>query len=260
MRSNDSYYAMDNYCSHRGASLSLGKINNNNNNIVCPYHAYEFNNKGVLCKIPGLIFSNTNVHNQNTYEVIEKNNWVYLNTINKIFYNASKINIYQEPESFDKDFKSIFLNLNFNTYGRLVSENSLDIMHIGFVHTFGNSKNPAPLYEKPPYLVGDYPNHYKSEYHYESGDKSLARKFFGIEKLVVENEFVLPHTTIARVIFGDLINTVITSTQPINDTNSNLYVKVYRNFWTENDNIFFGKIISAIKKTKILVNYFMKIS
>jgi len=244
MRSNDSYYAMDNYCSHRGASLSLGKINNNN--IVCPYHAYEFNNKGVLCKIPGLIFSNTNVHNQNTYEVIEKNNWVYLNTINKIFYNASKINIYQEPESFDKDFKSIFLNLNFNTYGRLVSENSLDIMHIGFVHTFGNSKNPAPLYEKPPYLVGDYPNHYKSEYHYESGDKSLARKFFGIEKLVVENEFVLPHTTIARVIFGDLINTVITSTQPINDTNSNLYVKVYRNFWTENDNIFFGKIINYI--------------
>lgn len=243
-KNNGKYYAMDNYCSHRGASLSLGQIINGC--VVCPYHGYEFDNNGVLCKIPGLMFTNTNVHNQKTYEIVEKNNWIYLNTINKIFYNTSKIDIYQEPEAFDKNFRSILINLNFNTYGRLVSENSLDIMHIGFVHTFGNRKNPAPLYEKPPYLVGDYPNHYKSEYHYESGEKSLARNFFGIKQLIVENEFILPHTTIARVIFGNLRSTVITCTHPINNTNSNLFVKVYRNFWTDNDNIFFGKIINYI--------------
>ena len=243
-KNKDNYYAMDNYCSHRGASLSLGEIINGC--VVCPYHGYEFNNKGILCKIPGLIFANSNAHNQNIYEVVEKNNWIYLNTVNKIFYNTSQINIYQEPETFDNTFKNILINLNFNTYARLVSENSLDIMHIGFVHSFGNRKNPAPLYERPPYLVGDYPYHYKSEYHYESGEKSLARNFFGIKYLIVENEFILPHTTIARVIFGNLTSTVITCTQPINNTNSNLFVKVYRNFWTDKDNIFFGKIINYI--------------
>jgi phenylpropionate dioxygenase-like ring-hydroxylating dioxygenase large terminal subunit len=161
-KNNNIYYGMDNYCSHRGASLALGKIVDNN--VVCPYHGYQFNNNGKLCKIPGLNFVNTNVHNQNTYEVVEKNGWVYLNTINKLFYNTSKINIFEEPESFNKKFRSIFINTNFNTYGRLVSENSLDVMHIGFVHTFGNAEHPAPLFEKPPYLVGDYPNHYKSQY------------------------------------------------------------------------------------------------
>lgn len=241
-KNNDQYYAMDNYCSHRGASLALGKIVDNN--IICPYHGYQFNNQGKLCKIPGLNFVNTNVHNQNSYEVVEKNGWIYLNTINKLFYNTSKINIYEEPESFSKKFRSIFINMNFNTYGRLVSENSLDVMHIGFVHTFGNAEHPAPIIEKPPYLVGDYPNHYKSIYYYESGKDSMAKKLFGIKNLIIENEFILPHTTIARVIFGNLTSTVITSTLPLNNTNSNLFVKTYRNFWTVNDNLFFGNIIN----------------
>jgi len=241
-KNNDNYYAMDNYCNHRGASLSLGQIINDY--VVCPYHGYEFDNNGILCKIPGLNFTNSNVHNQNTYKVVEKNNLIYLNTINKIFYNTSQINIYQEPESMDENFRSIFLNLNFNTYGRLVSENSLDIMHIGFVHTFGNSKNPAPLYEKPPYLVGDYPNHYKSEYYYESGENSMARQIFRIDKLIVENEFILPHTTIARIIFGNRTSTVITNTLPLNNTSSDLFVKVYRNFWIDDNNSILGKIIN----------------
>jgi phenylpropionate dioxygenase-like ring-hydroxylating dioxygenase large terminal subunit len=241
-KNNSNYFAMDNYCSHRGASLALGKIVNNN--IICPYHGYQFNNQGKLCKIPGLNFINSNVHNQNNYEVVEKNGWVYLNTINKLFYNCSVINVFEEPESFNNNFRSIFINTKFNTYGRLVSENSLDVMHIGFVHTFGNSKNPSPLYEKGPYLVGDYPYHYKSEYTYEAGEDSMARKLFGIEKLVIENEFILPHTTIARVIFGNMTSTVITSTLPYNETTSHLFVKTYRNFWNNNNNSLFGIIIN----------------
>jgi phenylpropionate dioxygenase-like ring-hydroxylating dioxygenase large terminal subunit len=239
-KNNSNYFAMDNYCSHRGASLSLGKIIDNN--IICPYHGYQFNNQGKLCFVPGLNFKERDIYNQNSYDVIEKNGWIYLNTINKIFYNSTKIDVYQEPESLDNNFKSIFINLNFNTYGRLVSENSLDVMHIGFVHTFGNSENPSPLYEKGPYLVGDY--HYKSEYYYESGKDSMAKKVFGINNLLIENEFILPHTTIARVIFGNMTSTVITSTLPYNDTTSHLFVKTYRNFWNNNDNSLFGIIIN----------------
>jgi phenylpropionate dioxygenase-like ring-hydroxylating dioxygenase large terminal subunit len=241
---NTDYYAMDNYCSHKGASLAIGKINKDNN-IICPYHGYEFNINGTLCKVPGLNFCNTPIHNQNTYNIIEKNGWVYLNTINNIFYTPNKIDIYEEPEANDSKFRSILVNTDFITYGRIVSENSLDVMHIGFVHTFGNRKNPAPITEKPPYLVNDYAYHYKTEYYYEAGEKSIAKKIFNISYLLIENEFILPHTTIARVIFGNFTSTIITNALPINNTHSHLYVKTYRNFWIDNKK-FLGNIIESI--------------
>jgi phenylpropionate dioxygenase-like ring-hydroxylating dioxygenase large terminal subunit len=248
-KNNTNYYAMDNYCSHRGASLVHGKIVNGN--IMCPYHGYEFNHKGILCNVPGLNFINSPIQNQNTYHILEKNGWVYLNTINNLFYQPSEINIFEEPEEYNTSFSNIFINTTFNTYARIVSENSLDVMHIGFVHTFGNRQNPSPLSEKPPYAVNDYGYHYKTEYEYEAGDNSLAKKIFGINKLFIENEFILPHTTIARVIFGNLTSTIITNALPINNTHSHLFVKTYRNFWNTNNTLFesiinyFGNIASS---------------
>ena len=248
-RNNTNYYAMDNYCSHRGASLVQGKIVNGH--IMCPYHGYEFNNNGILCNVPGLNFINSPVQNQNTYQIVEKNGWVYLNTINNLFYQPDKINIFEEPEAHNTNFSNILINSTFNTYARIVSENSLDVMHIGFVHTFGNSHNPSPLSEKPPYALNDYGYHYKTEYEYEAGDNSLAKKIFGVNKLYIENEFILPHTTIARVIFGNMTSTIITNALPINNTHSHLFVKTYRNFWNNNNNAldnfinYFGNIASS---------------
>ena len=59
----------------------------------------------------------------------------------------------------------------------------------------------------------------------------MAKKLFGFKDLKIENEFVLPHTTIARVIFGDYVSTVMTFALPINENKSRLFVKTYRNFW-----------------------------
>jgi len=39
-------------CIHRGAALSLGEVRNNC--LVCPYHAWEFNEEGTCVKIPQL--------------------------------------------------------------------------------------------------------------------------------------------------------------------------------------------------------------
>jgi hypothetical protein len=47
----------------------------------------------------------------------------------------------------------------------------------------------------------------------------------------VENEFILPHTTIARILFGDYVSTVVTFALPVGDNKSKLFVKTYRNFW-----------------------------
>lgn len=229
---NGEFNALDDICSHKSASLAGGKVCNNH--IVCPYHGYEFDENGKLDKVPGISFQPSQIYDVSKFAVIEKNGWVYLNTYSDIAKIDNSTgspfieNIFTEPEVVRND-SVVFLNMDFKCYSRILSENSLDIMHIGFVHTFGNTKNPAPIEEHPPKLIG--PNHYKTSYIYEAGDSSFAKKIFGVKTLRVENEFILPHTTIARVIFGDFISTVITFALPISEKKSKLFVKTYRNFW-----------------------------
>jgi hypothetical protein len=226
--SDNTLVGLDDVCSHKGASLSKGKICNNN--VVCPYHGYEFNGNGTLTKVPGICFHPSPIYDIPKYQVVEKNGWVYLNT----YFNTNKTdepfkeNIFVEEEVARND-SAVFLKMDFNCYSRILSENSLDVMHIGFVHSFGNTKNPRPIEVHPPRLVG--PHHYKTSYLYESGEESMARKVFGSKELRIENEFILPHTTVARVIFNEYISTVITFALPISENKSRLYVKTYRNFW-----------------------------
>jgi len=221
------YNCLDDVCSHKGASLSGGKIHNNC--AVCPYHGYEFNSNGTLVKVPGLNFHSSPIYDVSKYSIIEKNGWVYLNTMQTNISNPEmQINIFEEEE-FAKNFSVVHLNMDFNCYSRILSENSLDVMHIGFVHTFGNKEHPAPTYENPPKLVSPY--HYKTSYEYEAGKDSMVKKVFNINTLKIENEFILPHTTVARVIFGDYVSTVITFALPLSENKSRLFVKTYRNFW-----------------------------
>jgi len=229
------FTALDDACTHKGAALSAGKVCSGN--IVCPYHGYEFDNNGTLVKVPGICFRPSPVYNLNKYNIVEKNGWIYMNTMSQVEQLALKeenssfcpaADIYVEPE-IAKGCSVVHLDMEYNCYSRVLSENSLDIMHIAFVHTFGNAKRPEPVREIPPVQVG--PNHYRSTYFYEAGEESVARKVFGVKELVIENEFILPHTTIARVIFGNYVSTVMTFALPIGPDKSRLFVKTYRNFW-----------------------------
>lgn len=230
---NGTFYAVDDICSHRGVSLSTGKICDKQ--IVCPYHAFAFDGNGVLQKVPGLNFTSSPVYNLERFSVIEKNGWIYLNTapIPTGFDNGLleqlNSNIFLEPEATDRTMDVVLLNMEFNTCPRLVSENSLDVMHIGYVHTFGNSDNPAPTYEFPPRKIGLF--HFRTSYGYISGSNSMVKKLFKLDTIDIENEFILPHTTVARIKFGEgLTNTVITAACPISANKTRLFVKTYRNF------------------------------
>jgi phenylpropionate dioxygenase-like ring-hydroxylating dioxygenase large terminal subunit len=230
------YSALDDVCSHKGASLAGGYLQNGS--VVCPYHGYEFDANGTLQKVPGICFQPSPVQNLAKFDVVEKNGWVYLNTFSDLVPEESRDtmqeNIFVEEEVLNKGdahdpFSVVYLDMDFNCYSRILSENSLDVMHIGFVHTFGNRKNPAPTEIYPPRLEG--PHHFKTSYMYEAGEKSLARKIFKVKDLIIENEFILPHTTVARVIFGQYVSTVITFALPVSENKSKLFVKTYRNFW-----------------------------
>ena len=246
---NNSYVAIDNVCNHRGASLALGKISNGN--ILCPYHGYEFNENGTLVFIPGICFKQNKKYDLSKYRVIEKHGWIYLNIMedkNNIFIE----NIFVEPEA-NNYFIVNFINMFFNCYSRILSENSLDVMHISFVHSFGNKDKPNPEILLEPTLIS--PFHYKTSYSYKAGNNSIAKKIYGFDNITIENEFILPQTTIARVIFGNFTNTVMTFALPINEKKSKFFVKTYRNYWNNSFGNFFthNTMINTIFEDKSIV-------
>jgi hypothetical protein len=191
---------------------------------------------------------------------VEKHGWIYLNTyeipdfIEESELNELNNNIFIEPEATNQNMSTVFINQIFHTYPRVVSENSLDIMHIAFVHTFGNRAKPAPSYENPPKEVSPY--HWKTSYVYESGVNSMVSKVFQIKKIDIENEFALPHTTVARVLFGDgFVNTIVTAACPVNEKETKLFVKSYRNFFCGPlfDNMFYQMMVDTLNQDKAVI-------
>lgn len=248
---NNRYSAVHNICPHRGASLSAGRIDSHTGCIVCPYHTFKFNNHGRLVQTPGSEKIRTNEKfilktDVPYFDVLEKGGWVFLKNEPKYEISMIENDIWIEPEAYDSSYRCVYLDKKFNVDSRTLTENSLDILHISEVHTFGNPKRPLPISD---HIEKINDEHYKIVYEYEAGDESLAKKVFGENTLIVENEFILPHYTIARVKFGLFVNTIVTSALPVNENESILYVKAYRNNFVSNTFWLWNELFDTITKS-----------
>jgi phenylpropionate dioxygenase-like ring-hydroxylating dioxygenase large terminal subunit len=233
----NNYYSIRDSCSHQGSSFLLG--NTCKNTISCPYHGYIFDgSNGELVQIPKLPHVDSHSHNIDCFKVVEKGDMVYLNTVPiKMEEMRSQIDesyIFTEPEFFDKSQRVVYLSEDFEHYAKFVSVNSLDICHIGFVHTFGNKKSPNPLKNSKVLKIEDdnQQHHYKIIYEYIAGENSLVNKIYNFDNITVENEYAMPHSTVARVRFGSMTSTIITHALPISKFKTKLFVKAYRSYWS----------------------------
>jgi phenylpropionate dioxygenase-like ring-hydroxylating dioxygenase large terminal subunit len=256
-RDKQNYYALRDCCSHQGSSFMLGEVCKNT--ISCPYHGYIFDgSNGDLIQIPKLQYVESSIHNVDCFKVVEKADMVYLNSIpvknNEMKNKINESYIFTEPEYFDKDQRCVFLSEDFEHYAKFVSVNSLDICHIGFVHTFGNRKNPNPLHNSKIEQIKDNDYHYKISYEYIAGENSLVNKIYNFTNIIVENEYILPHTTVARVKFGPFTSTIITHALPISKFKTKLFVKAYRSYWSYNFNN--SKNKNILYPFYYLINYF----
>jgi len=231
------YTSLSNACPHRGAALSDGTVTKDAC-ITCPYHGYHFDEEGALIEVPGIELSRfTQSYTAEQFDVVEDGGWVYLNTFSYRKYNVSRgslSNNLAEDVERNGRFSCITMQMDYAASPRIVTENGLDISHIGFVHSFGNRDSPNPYNESGPQWVS--PNRFKTSYMYEAGPMSMS-KFIsrevgvGQDLLNIENEFVLPHQSIARIKFDKYVNTIITFATPISHNRTRLFVKNYRNFW-----------------------------
>lgn len=65
-------------CSHRGASLSMGKMNGNN--VECPYHGWQYNHEGSCVYIPSLGKDNQKIPARtkiDSYPVVEEHGVIF---------------------------------------------------------------------------------------------------------------------------------------------------------------------------------------
>ena len=232
---NDSLVIHSNICPHQGGIFSNGGFLNKECNIVCPYHGFTYDNGTFL-----------GIHNQDyfrgrkfqkkqqlrTFQVKEENGIIF---VSNDFLKEEEDTIYSPPEHFNDSFRFVsghrILHNNFLT----VTENLLDMLHISFVHSFGSEKD-IPMNIK---FENISKIHGKTSFEYRPSKKSLGtflepsrrRNDFVVQ---VENEFILPTTTVTRVFIGENVKTVFTQSIPIDENKTMLTWRLYRNFWNQN--------------------------
>ena len=119
------------------------------------------------------------------------------------------------------------------------------MLHISYVHSFGNKKLPLPNEIKTKRLN---PYSFRSSFMYNPNLNTISTKIGGVNEVLVENEYHLPTNTITRVIAGNIIKTVFTRTIPISENKSLLYWKIYRNFWIDPNVKYFTLIGNLLLK------------
>ena len=136
------YIALDNRCCHRGAPLSLGRVEGDC--IRCMYHGMKYDSDGVVIEIPGQDVIGPN-HRVQSYPIIEKGNLLWMWMGDPELANPKDINDYAPlSDSAWRGFeKEAYLHYDANWM--LIVDNLADFSHLSFVHTntLGGSEDYA---------------------------------------------------------------------------------------------------------------------
>ena len=117
-------------CAHLGASLCGGKINREDR-VVCPFHAFEFDQTGQCRVIPanGMTATPPKAMRVGSYLVHEAHNWIW------IYWGEARGEL-TPPRFFDIDETFSYGGYHdvWNIHYSRMVENQLDVMHLPFVH------------------------------------------------------------------------------------------------------------------------------
>jgi phenylpropionate dioxygenase-like ring-hydroxylating dioxygenase large terminal subunit len=212
-------------CPHQGASLYRGELTNKKC-LVCPYHGFRFVDGELVHPLSarGSVLS-LHVKEDSTDGTIYFLPWVDKNL--SPGYNLTTEPIFHVPESTDEKFSRIDGYRVVDTSSMVLTENVLDMLHISYVHSFGNRAEPFPFdirYQK----IDD--NSGRTVFMYHSGPTSISKRIAGKDIITVENEYHLPSTTVTRVRAGDLVKTIVTRTVPYRDGKTGFFYTIFYNF------------------------------
>lgn len=230
---NNSYILHSDICPHQGASFGKKGFINEEGNLQCGYHGFEFCN-GRFCKIPNPLIDPKPFNSKiflPLYETKKNDDFLFFQpSILKSTIDIIDPYIFYPPEEYDENFKSTEgFQIIDNNY-MSVCENLLDMLHISYVHSFGNRNSPLP-YNIRSYRLNE--SSFRTQFNYIPNENTISKKIGNTPKVVVQNEYHLPSNTITRVVANKIIKTVFTRSVPISLNKTLLYWKIYRNFWLD---------------------------
>lgn len=254
------YVVHSDICPHMGAHLHEGWVGENGG-LHCPYHGFEFNQDGMFCNIPNPVKQYKRHESRiclPAYPVLEKFGYLF---VPGVWPSADMYHPWEEenliwpkttlskdasvrrlpvldvpykpffpPEEFNSQFRVVHGERLIPQYQDIITENLLDMLHISYVHSFGNRLAPIP-YEVRGEKIHDWG--YKTRFMYSPNQGTISTQIGKVNCVIVENEIYMPSTTITRVIAGNIVKTVHTMTTPRKGQESTLYWRIYRNFWRD---------------------------
>lgn len=242
-----SLVAHSDVCPHQGASLSAtGWVDKACGSLFCGYHGFRFDN-GAFMEIPnsnGPRAPRRGRHHRRPRAMqpmdlrpcLEDEGHVFVGAPSPSRGDPDYLGIYYPPEHYNKTFRGIHGMRKMAANQHALTENLLDCLHISYVHSFGSRVTPLPMHVQYHSLTNTSG---RSTFTYRPRPGSLSswigrgRAADIKTKVVVENEFHLPTTTITRVLNDQATKTVLTRAVPVDDHTTLLFWSVYRNFWTE---------------------------
>jgi len=206
-------------CPHRGAQLSLGCIKNNR--IQCPFHGYEFSEKGEcefspefnIAESPKNLLLKAEIFK--SYEILDMI-WIYIGPNNK---NIEKFDCpeFDYPEFDYPELAEI--HKNFRAYSQTEKiwdshityciENQLDYTHLQFVHK--NTIGRGYKIPKEPKIIKD----------------SRSISIYFDQEIKPRIQFFFPNTWVLNI--SEKMNLVLYFS-PINSNQTQLYLRTYREF------------------------------
>lgn len=231
------FHALENQCSHKGARLSDGFIDQGC--VVCPYHFSYFNCDGSL--IIGNPREKENIPQNYTsvsrFAILEIDNWIYMNPDPRpIIPSLEKPNIYNTTEETRKiQNGAIEMETDFNCNVEWIAEKMLDIVH--YYQPPNTGQPDMNILQNPRWISkNNLSNHAQTIYQFKTGIRSISNKWFLVERearnnyIIVESEFILPYTFITRIQCGEYWVKYVSSIYPVTQKKCRVYTKIYRNF------------------------------
>ena len=251
-RNGDEIVCFQDLCIHRGAALSLGKLQGEN--LECPYHGFQYAPNGRCVRIPSLspdqpIPEKARVVKYRAKEIYGAV-WVAL--------EEPKAEIFDFPEYSDSAYRSVLCTHDWKANAARVIENNYDYTHIAFLHNAvlglkGDDQvregGPAPArdgWETVP-MVADTSEPNYAHSHQPVGPARITRRYFS--KIVMP---LTSHTLSKGLDDGKETSDVYMFpfvASPISENETRTFVWVARNFaldWPDSESAFmFDHIIQG---------------
>jgi phenylpropionate dioxygenase-like ring-hydroxylating dioxygenase large terminal subunit len=207
-------------CTHRGASLSCGKIVNDH--LQCPFHGLEFDSDGKCVKIPAIGSDadvNERYHNQH-YKTRELYDFIW------IFYG--------NPEDAPEDIPYFEDVKDFYSYGTLtdlwnvhysrVIENQLDVVHLPFIHKTTIGRGNKTVVNGP---VAEWINDTLNVWVFNEKDNGQHPKKASDLAASPPPQLKFKYPNLWLNLISDKIKLIIAFV-PIDDENTKLYMRYYQ--------------------------------